>query len=637
MCGIVSYVGEEPKAARLLLQGLKSLEYRGYDSSGIALLNETLSIYKNKGKILDLEKSLSNLSDAERDKLDSSICGIGHTRWATHGEPSDVNAHPHMDSEGTIAVVHNGIIRNYLKLKNELIYKGYTFKSDTDTEVIANLFSYIRKDLLAKGEYEDFLALRLLSSRLEGSYALAILLNESENANLALNQPPKRILLAKHESPLVIGVGHLENFAASDSDTVLQFTDSIIRLADCELAVISKNTIDIQDFEGNIIKPVIEVLKKNDSLMDKKGYKHFLLKEINEQPTVLSKMLTLIEDSSYEDFKLINFNLDFSKIEKIYCIACGSAFHSAQILKYLLGSWSALSVDVIVASEFNFQHKLISERDLVIGISQSGETADTILALQKAKKAGAKLLAITNRPASAINNLCGVNTYITPADLEISVASTKAYTSQLLAHYLLALQIATARKSISREFFSEILHNLKTLPVLLEQMLNRASQYKAAAVNYAAYRDFIFLSRGINHTTAMEGALKLKELSYAHASAYPSGELKHGPIAILDDNVPVISIAVPSIYEDEQVIYEKVIHNALEAKTRKSPSILLTTDSNQDHVEEFDLVLRIPDIDQLYSPILATIPLQFLAYFIAENLGKDVDQPRNLAKSVTVE
>lgn len=635
MCGIVSYVGEEPKATRLLLQGLKSLEYRGYDSSGIALLNDTLSVYKNKGKILDLEKSLSSLSDEERNKVDQSICGIGHTRWATHGEPSDLNAHPHMDSDETIAVVHNGIIRNYVKLKNELIYKGYTFKSDTDTEVIANLFSYIRKDLIAKGEYEDFLALRLLSSRLEGSYALAILLNEAKNPSQT--QAAKRILLAKHESPLVIGVGHLENFAASDSDTVLQFTDSIIRLADCEFAVISKNTIDIQDFEGNVIKPVIEVLKKNDSLMDKKGYKHFLLKEINEQPTVLSKMLTLIEDSSYENFKLIDFNIDFTQVEKIYCIACGSAYHSAQALKYLLGSWCGIAVDVIVASEFNFQHKLIGERDLVIGISQSGETADTILALQRAKKAGAKLLAITNRPASAINNLCGTNTYITPADLEISVASTKAYTSQLLAHYLLALQIATARKAITREFFSEVIHNLKTLPVLLEQMLNRASHYKAAAVNFAGYGDFIFLSRGINHTTAMEGALKLKELSYAHASAYPSGELKHGPIAILDENVPVISIAIPSIHEDEQIIYEKIIHNALEAKTRKSPSILLTTDSNQDHVEEFDLVMRIPDIDQIFSPILATIPLQFFAYYIAENLGKDVDQPRNLAKSVTVE
>ena len=635
MCGIVSYVGEEPKATRLLLQGLKSLEYRGYDSSGIALLNDTLSVYKNKGKILDLEKSLSTLSDEEREKLDQSICGIGHTRWATHGEPSDINAHPHMDSDRTIAVVHNGIIRNYIKLKKELIYKGYTFKSDTDTEVIANLFSYIRKDLIAKGEYEDFLAMRLLSSRLEGSYALAILLNESVNPNTT--QPAKRILLAKHESPLVIGVGQSENFAASDSDTVLQFTDSIIRLADCEFAVISKNTIDIQDFEGNVIKPVIEVLKKNDSLMDKKGYKHFLLKEINEQPTVLSKMLSLIEDSTYENFKLINFNINFAEIEKIYCIACGSAYHSAQALKYILGSWCSLPVDVIVASEFNFQHKLIGERDLVIGVSQSGETADTILALQKAKSAGARLLAITNRPASAINNLCGANTYITPADLEISVASTKAYTSQLMAHYLLALQIATARKAISREFFTDILHNLKTLPVLLDQMLNRANHYKAAAVNFAGYRDFIFLSRGINHTTAMEGALKLKELSYAHASAYPSGELKHGPIAILDENVPVISIAIPSVYPDEQIIYEKIIHNALEAKTRKSPSILLTTDSNQDHVEEFDLVMRIPDIDQLFSPILATIPLQFLAYFIAENLGKDVDQPRNLAKSVTVE
>ncbi|NQY79408.1 MAG: glutamine--fructose-6-phosphate transaminase (isomerizing) [Candidatus Caenarcaniphilales bacterium] len=635
MCGIVSYVGSEPKAARLLLQGLKSLEYRGYDSSGIALLNDSVKVYKNKGKILDLEKNIYSLSEQEQSEVEQSICGIGHTRWATHGEPNDVNAHPHLDSDASLAIVHNGIIRNYQSLRSELETKGFVFKSDTDTEVIANMFSSIRKELLSINAYEDFKALRELSSRLEGSYALAIIINDS-NLN-DVTKPVKRILLAKNESPLVIGIGDQENFAASDSDTVLQFTDKIVRLADKELAVISKNTIEIQDFDGNEIKPIIEVLKQNDSIMDKKGYKHFLLKEIYEQPTVLSKMLSLIEDQSFTNFKLMDFQIDFTNIEKVYCIACGSAYHSAQVLKSILGTWAAIPVEVIIASEFNYQVNFLSEKDLVVGISQSGETADTILALQRAKKTGANLLAITNRPASAINNLCGVNTYITPADIEISVASTKAYTSQILAHYLLALQIAVARKALAEEFFNEILHNLKMLPVLIEQTLHRANAYKEQSLNYANYKDFIFLSRGINHVTAMEGALKLKELSYAHATAYPSGELKHGPIAILDENVPVISISIPSKYEDEQVTAEKVIHNALEAKTRKAPSILLTTDSNQDHVSEFDLVVRIPDIDQVFSPILATIPLQFWAYYIAEDLGKDVDQPRNLAKSVTVE
>ena len=635
MCGIVSYVGSEPKAARLLLQGLKSLEYRGYDSSGIALLNDSVKVYKNKGKILDLEKNIYSLSEQEQNEVEQSICGIGHTRWATHGEPNDVNAHPHLDSDSSLAIVHNGIIRNYQSLRSELETKGFVFKSDTDTEVIANMFSSIRKDLLSTNSYDDFKALRELSSRLDGSYALAIIINDSELKDQT--KPVKRILLAKNESPLVIGIGEQENFAASDSDTVLQFTDKIVRLADRELAVISKNTIEIQDFDGNEIKPVIKVLKQNDSIMDKKGYKHFLLKEIYEQPTVLSKMLSLIEDQSFTNFKLMDFQIDFTNIEKVYCIACGSAYHSAQVLKSILGTWAAIPVEVIIASEFNYQVNFLSEKDLVVGISQSGETADTILALQRAKKTGANLLAITNRPASAINNLCGVNTYITPADIEISVASTKAYTSQILAHYLLGLQIAVARKALEEEFFNEILQNLKMLPVLIEQTLHRANAYKEQCLNYANYKDFIFLSRGINHVTAMEGALKLKELSYAHATAYPSGELKHGPIAILEGNVPVISISIPSKYEDEQVTAEKVIHNALEAKTRKAPSILLTTDSNQDHVSEFDLVVRIPDIDQIFSPILATIPLQFWAYYIAEDLGKDVDQPRNLAKSVTVE
>lgn len=635
MCGIVSYVGSEPKAARLLLQGLKSLEYRGYDSSGIALLNDSLKVYKNKGKILDLEKNIYSLSEQEQSEVEQSICGIGHTRWATHGEPNDVNAHPHVDSDGSLAIVHNGIIRNYQKLRTELESDCYVFKSDTDTEVIANLFSFIRKNLIEANAYEDFKALQELSQRLEGSYALAIIINDS-NLN-DVTKPVKRILLAKNESPLVVGIGDQENFAASDSDTVLQFTDKIVRLADKELAVISKNTIEIQDFDGNEIKPVIEVLKQTDSIMDKKGYKHFLLKEIYEQPTVLSKMLSLIEDQSFENFKLIDFQIDFTNIDKVYCIACGSAYHSAQVLKSILGAWAAIPVEVIIASEFNYQVNFLSDKDLVIGISQSGETADTILALQRAKQSGANLLAITNRPASAINNLCGVNTYITPADIEISVASTKAYTSQILAHYLLALQIAVSRKALAEDFFNEILLNLKMLPVLIEQTLHRANTYKEQSLNYANYKDFIFLSRGINHVTAMEGALKLKELSYAHATAYPSGELKHGPIAILDEKVPVISISIPSKYENEQIIAEKVIHNALEAKTRKAPSILITTDSNHDHVNEFDLVVRIPDIDQIFSPILATIPLQFWAYYIAEDLGKDVDQPRNLAKSVTVE
>jgi glucosamine--fructose-6-phosphate aminotransferase (isomerizing) len=621
MCGIVAYVGENTKAYQVLIEGLRSLEYRGYDSAGIALQVKTeLENYKSKGKIKDLEDSINDLSDFQKEQ---SNCGIGHTRWATHGEPNQVNAHPHSDEGETLSLVHNGIIRNFQALKDELLGKGYSFKSATDSEVIANLVAELRKQGLTRFEL-----MRALTLKLEGSYALAVIIRDQ----------PEQILLAKNESPLVIGVGGKENYAASDSDTVLQFTDKIIRLKDKQIAIISAYSVQIEDFKGQVVMPQVQVLKQTDSILNKDGYKHFLLKEIHEQPQVITRMLAGVLNTSPADFKLMEFSAQLKDVTKVYCIGCGSAYHSALVLKYLLSKWVKLPCEVVVASEFYHNYELLQPTDIVLGISQSGETADTMLALTSAKEAGAQVFAITNKIESAIHHLCGANTYITPADIEISVASSKAFTSQVMAHYLFSLQLASAKQTLSETEIAVAFKELKSIPILIEQILNRIDNYKNELLAYSSYKDFIFLGRGINYAIALEGALKLKELSYAHASAYPGGELKHGPIAILDEKVPVVTLAIPSEIESEQVIYEKMIHNAIEAKARKSPSILITTDANPvPDNGDFDTIIRIPDVDQIFSPIIATIPLQFMAYYIAEDLGKDVDQPRNLAKSVTVE
>lgn len=642
MCGIIAYIGNK-NAKDILIHGLKSLEYRGYDSAGIALLSDsTIEIVKSQGKISNLEekiiaasKQTAIASNVNRENpstkfsslvnerlakaLESSSCGVGHTRWATHGVPNDINAHPHQDSSLSIALVHNGIIKNYLSLKQELEAEGVEFRSDTDTEVIAQLFAKNRNN-----SEDDLSALRKTITRLDGSYALAILISNE-----------RKILVAKNQSPLVIGVGEGENYIASDSSTVLQYTDKILKLQDMQVAEITADDIKIENANGTQAKIEIHQSVQSASILEKGSYKHFLLKEINEQPAVTSIMLDqCIHDPTKPITGFENLNIDFKTVDRILFTACGSAYHAALLGKYLIELWAKTPVEVTVASEFCTMPALVTKRDLVIGISQSGETADTLAAIKNAKAAGAKIMAITNKVDSAIYDLTKPNNYVTPAGIEVSVASTKAFTSQVLALYLLAIKIAEDKLGAD---LTQAKQELRSLPLIIDQVIERADTYHKQFLKYSNYRDFLFLSRGINYPIALEGALKLKELSYIHATGYPSGEMKHGPIAILDQNVPVLSIAINGETELEQIVYKKTLSNAEEAKARMSPSIVIACDDNDDVAGVFDEVVRIPNISQLYSPIIATIPLQFLAYYIAEDLGKDVDQPRNLAKSVTVE
>lgn len=646
MCGIVAYTGSK-NAKEILLQGLKTLEYRGYDSSGIAVLvNQASKIeyVKSAGKISDLENKINHLeslktatvtksktvdefSSIVADRISSAFetatCGIGHTRWATHGKANDTNSHPHQDSTGDIALVHNGIIKNFYSLKKELEQEGMEFISDTDSEVVAHLFSKYRSEGIG-----DFVALRKTVKRLEGSFALAILIaDQNKNTN--------KILVAKNQSPLVIGVGNSENYVASDSATLLQFTNKIIKLKDQQLAEITADEVKVEDFDGNSIKLEVVQSLLNASILEKGHYKHFLLKEIHEQPSVISHMLRdAIKDPNEATRGFENLDFDFKKIKRIVFVACGSAYHAALVGKYLIELWARVPVEVNVASEFCSFPVILSKEDLVIGISQSGETADTLAAVKSAKKAGSAVMAITNKAESAIYDLCQPNNFVTPAGIEVSVASTKAFTSQVLALYLLAIKIA---EDLGGQNLIELKQHLRELPLIIDQCIERADTYRKQFLDYSSYRDFLFLSRGANYPIALEGALKLKELSYIHATGYPSGEMKHGPIAILDQNVPVLSIAIRGESEFEQMVYKKTLSNAEEARARMSPSLLITCDDNHDVDDVFDVIIRVPRVSQIFSPIIATIPLQFLAYFIAEDLGKDVDQPRNLAKSVTVE
>ncbi|MBT6843788.1 MAG: glutamine--fructose-6-phosphate transaminase (isomerizing) [Candidatus Melainabacteria bacterium] len=636
MCGIVAYIGKK-NAKDLLIDGLRSLEYRGYDSSGIAVLhNSKIELVKSAGKIARLEEKIlslkapalvtnsvsSNFNSHVAEKinlaLETSTCGIGHTRWATHGIANDTNAHPHQDTEANIALVHNGIIKNYLSLKQELEAEGIQFRTETDTEVITHLFA---KQRAGKADLD---ALRAVMNRLEGSYAVVILVKDQN-----------KLLVAKNQSPLVIGIGEEENYVASDSSTVLQYTNKVLKLKDQQLAEITETKIILEDLYGNEAKIEVHHLVQNTSIQEKGPYKHFLVKEIHEQPAVTSLMLDqCLANATKPITGFEQLDVDFKQINRIVFVACGSAYHAALIGKYLIELWARVPVDVEVASEYASKQVIVGANDLVVGISQSGETADTLAAINNAKNAGAQIMAITNKSDSAIYDLTSPNNYVTPAGIEVSVASTKAFVSQVLALYFLTIKIAEDRTEID---LTEIKQGLRSLPLIIDQVIERAEDYKKQFIKYSNYRDFLFLSRGINYPIALEGALKLKELSYIHATGYPSGEMKHGPIAILDQSVPVLTIAIDGKSKFEHSLYEKTLSNAEEARARKSPSLVIACDDNQDVTGLFDEVIRIPNIDQFLSPIIATIPLQFLAYYIAEELGKDVDQPRNLAKSVTVE
>jgi glucosamine--fructose-6-phosphate aminotransferase (isomerizing) len=625
MCGIVGYLGPL-KAAPVLLSELKCLEYRGYDSAGVAVIEDgRLVVMKAAGKLSNLEALLTH-------KRPLANVGIGHTRWATHGVPNDQNAHPHMDSTGTIAVVHNGIIENFEELKTELTKLGYGFNSDTDSEVIAHLISY---EATQGGEMLD--VIRRSIKRLVGAYALGIVSQEH----------PDRIYAVNHHYSLSVGLGQDESFLASDSMAVRQYTNRVVKLEQSEIAVISTHGVRLYTFDGVEVQRSPIAMDSSPYVIDKCGYKHFLLKEIHEQPLILRQTLTkyLRHPNHPIDFTVGNFDPqskdgtaygvhltdeEIKGLNHINIFACGTAYHASMVGKLLLEELVGIPVAVDIASEVRGRKLLVNESTLAIAVSQSGETADTLAALKEAKSKGAYTMGITNRADSHLSQITP-NLIVTECGIEVSVAATKTYVAQLASFYLLAIYLAEKRGSITAERAKALKMQLNTVPTMLEQILAREEAIKEISIKYADAHDVVFIGRGLNFPTALEGALKLKELSYIHASGYAAGELKHGPIAVLDQTVPVITVLVPG------AVYEKTLSNAQEARARKAKMIVVAVDGDEQAAKTFDSVLSIPPVDELMSPLTTIVPLQLLSYFISDYLGKDVDQPRNLAKSVTVE
>lgn len=614
MCGIVGYVGEK-NVAEVLTKGLSSLEYRGYDSSGVAFLADgKTKIYKAEGKL----QNLKDLLATKEDEIKTANVGIGHIRWATHGVPNEINAHPHTCNCGKLALVHNGIIENFAEIKAELIEKGSIFKSETDTEVVAHLVAQIYSETNDLKE-----AVRLATKRLEGAYALCVIHQDV----------PNTIIATRRNAPLLLGVGEGENFAASDVPAVIEYTKKAIYLDENQVAVLTANSIHIYDADNNEVKQKVELLPWEPIALSKMGYKHFMLKEINEQPDVIRNFLSGKLHSANEPIKLEEVKLDKSKLKdlnRIQVVACGTSLHAALVGKYIIEELCEIPVDVEASSEYIYRKTVTDEHTLVIGVSQSGETADTLTAVRQSKARGSHILIITNRPDSAMareaDSLVPVN-----AGIEVSVAATKSYVAQLMAFYALALHLAEIKGSADAEDLKTIKNELLLLPQKIELLLSKTDKIQKCARMYSSSKNFIFIARGINYATALEGALKLKEISYINATGYPAGELKHGPIAMLDETLPVLSIMMSG------KVYEKILSNAQESKARNARMIALTDSTDEKLDELFDYVLNVPHVHELISPIMAIVPLQLLAYHIAEFLGKDVDQPRNLAKSVTVE
>ena len=614
MCGIVGYVGEK-NVAEVLTKGLSSLEYRGYDSSGVALLADgKTKIYKAEGKL----QNLKDLLATKEDEIKTANVGIGHIRWATHGVPSVENAHPHTCNCGKLAVVHNGIIENFKELRAKLEAKGCVFKSETDTETVAHLVAQKYNEVKDLKE-----AVRLATKELEGAYALCIIHQDV----------PNTIVATRRNAPLLIGVGDGENFAASDVPAIIEYTKKAIYLDDNQVAILKADSIQIFDADNNEVKQKVELLPWEPIALSTMGYKHFMLKEIHEQPDVIRNFLSGKLHSATEPIKLDEVKLDKSKLKnlnRIQVVACGTSLHAALVGKYIIEELCEIPVDVEASSEYIYRKTVTDEHTLVIGVSQSGETADTLTAVKQSKARGSHILIITNRPDSAMareaDSLVPVN-----AGIEVSVAATKSYVAQLMAFYALALHLAEIKESADKEEIKTIKNELLLLPQKIELLLTKTDKIQKCARMYSSSKNFIFIARGINYATALEGALKLKEISYINATGYPAGELKHGPIAMLDETLPVLSIMMSG------KVYEKILSNAQESKARNARMIALTDSTDEKLDELFDYVLNVPHVHELISPIMAIVPLQLLAYHIAEFLGKDVDQPRNLAKSVTVE
>ena len=614
MCGIVGYIGSK-SVIPILMNGLSKLEYRGYDSAGVAVYKgDCIKTYKASGKLENLRQLLSNNGNGSG----ANRVGIGHIRWATHGAPTETNAHPHVSCCGKIAIVHNGIIENFKELRENLIQKGHVFVSQTDTEIMAHL---IEESL--KKHPKLFDAVREAINKVVGAFALGVVYKDD----------PDTLIAARKNAPLVIGIGENENFMASDVPAILEYTKKVIYLDDDELAEIKADKVTIVNFEGTILRKKVEDIPWEPVALSKMGYKHFMLKEIHEQPDVVRQTLSGRLISADEPILLNEVKLTkeyLKNLDRVQIIACGTSLHAAMVGKYLIEDQIGIPVDVEASSEYIYRRTISNQNSLVIGVSQSGETADTITAIRQAKEQGAHILVITNRIDSTMareaHSLLPIN-----AGIEVSVAATKSYTAQLLAFYLLTVYIGEVKGIISHDSVVKFKEELLQLPQKVEIILSHKEEIKKCARKYYNTRDFIYIARGINFPVALEGALKLKEISYINATGYPAGELKHGPIAMLDDSIPVLSILMPG------TVYDKVLSNSEESKARDARLIALTSADDR-HLEDiFDFIIRIPKIEELFSPVLTTIPLQLLAYYISEFLGKDVDQPRNLAKSVTVE
>ncbi len=611
MCGIVGYTGPR-EAYPIIIKGLKRLEYRGYDSTGVALQNGGIKVYKKKGKVAELEDNIVGKN------LHANV-GIGHTRWATHGEPSDRNAHPHQSASGKLAMIHNGIIENYSQLKNELLKKGYTFKSDTDTEVLLNFIEEIKTNNDCSLEE----AVRVALKRVTGAYVI-LLLDADE---------PETIIAARKGSPLVIGVGKGEHFLGSDATPMLEYTKEVVYVNDYELAIIRPDELILKNLGNEKLTPYVQKLDLELAAIEKGGYEHFMLKEIFEQPQTIYDCLRGRLDAEAGTITMSGIEQYANQIKnakRIVMIACGTSWHAGLVAEYVIEELCRLNVEVEYASEFRYRNPVIDEGDIIVAISQSGETADTLVAIETAKSKGAIILGVVNVVGSSIARASHGGAY-THAGPEIGVASTKAFTGQLAVLTMIALKIANIKGTISHERYMLLLKELNEVPEKVAWVLKNADKIQQLAEKYKDADDFLYLGRGYNFPVALEGALKLKEISYIHAEGYPAAEMKHGPIALVDENLPVVFIATKDNY------HEKVVSNMQEIKARKGKVISVITEGDDLSTSLSDDVMIIPEADEIVGPIISVVPLQLLAYYIGVARGCDVDKPRNLAKSVTVE
>lgn len=611
MCGIVAYIGHR-QAYPVVIKGLQRLEYRGYDSAGVALLNGELSVYKKAGKVADLAAYVS-------DKNLNGTVGMGHTRWATHGEPNDRNAHPHYSESEELAIIHNGIIENYAAIKQELINLGHTFKSDTDTEVLIHLIEEVKNKTNVPTEE----AVRLALGEVIGAYAIVILSKKE----------PDKVIAARKGSPIVIGVGKDEFFIASDATPIVEYTKNVVYLNDNEVATINNGDLTVRTIDNEMKVPFVQELELKLEAIEKGGYDHFMIKEIYEQPRSIWDSMRGRIDAQNGRLRLggINeFEKKLTNAKRIIVVACGTSWHAGLVAEYLIEDLARIPVEVEYASEFRYRNPIISEEDVVIAISQSGETADTLAAIEMAKERGATIFGVCNVVGSSIPRATHAGSY-THAGPEIGVASTKAFTAQVTVLTLMALQIAHKKGTITQSRYRSLLHELENIPAKVEVALKSNDKVKEIAARFKDARNFLYLGRGYGFPVALEGALKLKEISYIHAEGYPAAEMKHGPIALIDEEMPVVVIAT------KNASYEKVVSNIQEVKARKGKIIAIVTEGDDTVKRMADYTIEIPETDDILVPLVSVIPLQLLSYHIAVMRGCNVDQPRNLAKSVTVE